>query len=241
MFGAYGIGLFGGFFGYFLFLCVLVCISKNFNIDFFLDGRRKRLANDEYIPGDSEPGGGQHPVVSDPGRERQTVIVIPPEAIKIQRFAMPDTAYVSHALGTADVTQTCKDVWDDNKTDCNAFVKAVASKFNITLTGQADDILGQIKGADWTSHEHDGIAASEAAKTGRLVIGGMNSKDLGQTHGHVVVVVPPTGPLGHGRYPYAYWGSTNVDIRADGGVGTTINYSFDTAHRDNVFYASKEI
>src|SRR2546430_481404 len=35
LFGAYGVGLFVGFFSYFLALIVLVGISKNFGVDFF--------------------------------------------------------------------------------------------------------------------------------------------------------------------------------------------------------------
>lgn len=50
LFGAYGIGLFAGFFGYYLALIIKVTISKNFNVDWFLDGRRKRPADDEVIP-----------------------------------------------------------------------------------------------------------------------------------------------------------------------------------------------
>jgi hypothetical protein len=50
LFGAYGIGLGIGFFFYFLVLIFLVGISKNFNVDFFLDGRRKKLADDEFLP-----------------------------------------------------------------------------------------------------------------------------------------------------------------------------------------------
>ncbi len=50
LFGAYGIGLFAGFFGYFFILIIMVTASKNFNRDWFLDGRRKTLAPDEYIP-----------------------------------------------------------------------------------------------------------------------------------------------------------------------------------------------
>ncbi len=42
LFGAYGIGLFAGYFGYFLTLICLVSVSKNFDFDWFLDGRRKR-------------------------------------------------------------------------------------------------------------------------------------------------------------------------------------------------------
>lgn len=60
LFGAYGIGLFIGFFSYFLILLVLVSISKNFDVDWFLDGRRKRPEKGYYIPGEKEgtvPGG----------------------------------------------------------------------------------------------------------------------------------------------------------------------------------------
>jgi hypothetical protein len=54
LFGAYGIGLATGFFGYFLILSGMVAKSRNFNSDWFLDGRRKRLHADEYIPSDDE-------------------------------------------------------------------------------------------------------------------------------------------------------------------------------------------
>jgi len=47
LFGGYGIGLFIGFFSYFLYLNIQVGVSKNFTVDWFLDGRSKRLAKDE--------------------------------------------------------------------------------------------------------------------------------------------------------------------------------------------------
>lgn len=47
LFGGYGIGLFIGFFSYFLYLNLQVRISKNFTVDWFLDGRSKKLASDE--------------------------------------------------------------------------------------------------------------------------------------------------------------------------------------------------
>jgi hypothetical protein len=54
LFGAYGIGLFIGFFAYFLALIILVGISKNFDVDWFLDGRRKKPGDTYYIPGGGE-------------------------------------------------------------------------------------------------------------------------------------------------------------------------------------------
>jgi hypothetical protein len=50
LFGAYGIGLAIGFFGYFLALLTLVRTSTNFDIDWFLDGRRKRYTEEYFIP-----------------------------------------------------------------------------------------------------------------------------------------------------------------------------------------------
>jgi hypothetical protein len=53
LFGAYGIGLFLGFFGYFTSMLLLIRSSDNFNADFLLDGRRRELAGTGYyIPGD---------------------------------------------------------------------------------------------------------------------------------------------------------------------------------------------
>ena len=49
LFGAYGIGLFIGFFGYFVSLIILVSKSKKFGSDWFLDGRRKKLEEDETV------------------------------------------------------------------------------------------------------------------------------------------------------------------------------------------------
>lgn len=71
LFGAYGIGLFLGFFAYFLALLVMVNASNNFNVDWFLDGRRKAPTGSYIIPtGQREtitameaPGGGK-PVVN---------------------------------------------------------------------------------------------------------------------------------------------------------------------------------
>ena len=44
LFGAYGIGLVIGFFGYLLFLIVLVALSDHFSREWFLDGRRRVVA-----------------------------------------------------------------------------------------------------------------------------------------------------------------------------------------------------
>jgi hypothetical protein len=55
LFGAYGVGLFLGFFGYFIALIILVRISPNFDADWFLDGRRKKPKDPFYIPEETRP------------------------------------------------------------------------------------------------------------------------------------------------------------------------------------------
>ncbi len=59
LFGAYGIGLAVGFFTYFVVLIVLVSISKHFDADWFLDGRRSLPNGEVYVPeaGTLAPGG----------------------------------------------------------------------------------------------------------------------------------------------------------------------------------------
>jgi hypothetical protein len=60
LFGAYGIGLAAGFFGYFFVLVILVSTSDNFDPDWFLDGRRKLPDGTTQVPKPGEvPQGGQ--------------------------------------------------------------------------------------------------------------------------------------------------------------------------------------
>ena len=58
LFGAYGIGLAAGFFGYFIVLTILVWISKNFNVDWFLDGRRTLPDGKVFVPQVGTPTAG---------------------------------------------------------------------------------------------------------------------------------------------------------------------------------------
>jgi hypothetical protein len=50
LFGAYGIGLALGFLSYLALLLAMVLKSGKFGVEWFLDGRRQELAEDEYIP-----------------------------------------------------------------------------------------------------------------------------------------------------------------------------------------------
>jgi hypothetical protein len=58
LFGAYGLGLFIGFFAYFVMLVILVRNSNGiFTWTWFLDGRRKQLAGDEVVDPSSRGSG----------------------------------------------------------------------------------------------------------------------------------------------------------------------------------------
>ena len=68
LFGGYGIGLFIGFFSYFIFLMIWVAISKKFGLEWFLDGRSKKLADDEMGRKEAaEVSGREQTAMSDRG------------------------------------------------------------------------------------------------------------------------------------------------------------------------------
>jgi hypothetical protein len=54
LFGAYGIGVFVGFFMYLGVLCVLVRGSADFSVEWFLDGRRRRPSEPFHVPEEME-------------------------------------------------------------------------------------------------------------------------------------------------------------------------------------------
>lgn len=69
LFGAYGIGLAIGFVAYFLMLVLMVGFSDNFNIDWFLDGRRRKPVDPYYVPTrDEQTGNVNAPMGAQPGQ-----------------------------------------------------------------------------------------------------------------------------------------------------------------------------
>ena len=111
-----------------------------------------------------------------------------------------------------DIIDACEAEWDAHQSDCSGFARAVAARLGVTLTGMANDIVGEIAGAPW-SPVADGPAAAGEAARGRLVIAGLRGADqqAPDAHGHVVVVVQ--GPLAHDLYPTAYWASWAASAR----------------------------
>jgi hypothetical protein len=114
--------------------------------------------------------------------------------------------------------------------DCSGFVKDVAADLGISLKGQANEIVDTIQKKPWTVLK-SGAEAKQKAVLGKFVIGGL--KDT--PHGHVVVVVD--GPLAHGKYPTAYWGS----LHGIGKKHTTVNWSWNKNDRDKVTYCCVDI
>ena len=67
LFGGYGVGLFIGFFSYFIVLNLQVARSKKFFVEWFLDGRSKKLADDEMSRNQSAELGGGGTAMGDHG------------------------------------------------------------------------------------------------------------------------------------------------------------------------------
>lgn len=252
MFGAYGIGLFLGFFSYFALLLILVKNSGGvFTWTWFLDGRRKNPRKED---GEDYPGGAQPPeqrpmadrvaIMEDrlnrlawppPGQEPAVLAGDTPAAFATSE----ETPVVMDTVNpkAARILASCEDKWESNKADCNAFAKAVAASVGVAgLDGDANHITDIITGPGWRQIA-DGAAAKAAADSGEFVLGGLRGNEQAQpsTHGHVVVVV--TGGLAQGKYPTAYWGR----LGGSGEKNKTLNYAWRQGDRDKVHYASKTI
>lgn len=135
------------------------------------------------------------------------------------------------------VKDACEACFEDHKSDCSGFARAVAAQLGVPLDGLADEIVDTLRaGGDWTKLDN-GVAAQTAAASGKLVVAGLKGSEQAQpaSHGHVVVVVD--GPLAHGAYPSAYWGQL-------GGVGQkdqTLNWAWTTKDRDRISYAAHDL
>jgi hypothetical protein len=143
------------------------------------------------------------------------------------------------------VIDTTQDVFDNTagaSGDCNKFVKAVCDKLvtNPFDDGaNADDITKNIRDANWraangwTGLDEDPVSAKTAADNGDLVIGGATGADLGEDHGHVVVVV--TCESFWKGYGYASWGM----LGGTGMVDAKMTLAYKAADLPSVSYMSK--
>jgi hypothetical protein len=234
LFGAYSIGLFIGFFGYFVTLLILVNNSGGvFTWTWFLDGRRKSPKSDETIQ-------GARATVAPMSFAPASMDVKPaPQAVHISVQGAPiPQGFMTIDPTAARIIATCEAQWDANSGDCNAFVLAVASVLGATgLAAPADAIVDTITSSpDWRVLQ-DGVEAKQAADAGQFVIAGLRGAEHNppRDHGHVVVVV--SGGLAQGKYPTGYWGSLGSTPYKN----TTINYAWNAADRDSVHYAARSL
>ncbi|WP_398308968.1 L,D-transpeptidase [Zoogloea sp.] len=122
--------------------------------------------------------------------------------------------------GAKRILQTCDDVFEGSKHDCNLFVKAASRPyFGDIFSGlDADGIISKLADASsgWSVTKSI-VDSVNHAIAGDFVIGGMTSKQLGDSHGHLAVVVGcPSQPSGSTRVPIGYAGSVGgVSIRGD--------------------------
>jgi hypothetical protein len=145
------------------------------------------------------------------------------------------------------VIDACQDVFDNTtgaKSDCNKFVKAVCAKLAANPFAAGDNanaITNKIRDAAWRTANgwaglnQDPKKAKAAADAGELVVGGTTGADIGQTHGHVVVVVSSEALWKD--HPYASWGML-------GGTGKTnakMTLSYKLADLPKVSYMSKKL
>nr|WP_199003113.1 hypothetical protein [Flavobacterium sp. ASV13] len=151
----------------------------------------------------------------------------------------PNQTFEIRTATPQQIIASCEANYEKNKSNCSAFVIAVASNFSVNLTGQADDIVDQIMGAGWTQLEHDGVKAKEKADNGWLVVAGLKSSANipPQKNGHVAIIV--SGGLAHQKYPTGYWGK--LDDPANAGKNKTINFAWNKDSRDQVFYAARKV
>lgn len=121
-------------------------------------------------------------------------------------------------ITTADqIKAECALRFPSNSEDCNKFVKAVSKNFfepDLFLgpNMNADAILAEIDGsADWQNLNKSHELAISDAISGRFVIAGMSSTELGDDHGHLAIVVGDPGQVsGAVTVPICYAGSLSA-------------------------------
>jgi hypothetical protein len=143
---------------------------------------------------------------------------------------------VTRSIGS-DVLSFCVSL-DSNDdpvmSDCNAFVKKVASKFGVTVASNlsADGIVDSFSSSPFTKVTTDPATAMSWANDG-LVVAGMRKAELDPTYGtypngHVAIVnnVPDTA---HPGFPMASWGVLHGRGKSD----ASIRLSFPSAACDD--------
>jgi hypothetical protein len=138
-----------------------------------------------------------------------------------------------------EIIEECKNQFDEHAKNCSGFVKAVAKKNGIELTGQADDIVEQIQKDGWTILK-DGVNAKAKADAGWFVVAGLAAKNHLEEpppkNGHVVIVVK--GDLSKEKYPTAFWGSIGGNAKKE---ARSISLAWKKVNHDNIVYSGRKL
>jgi hypothetical protein len=125
------------------------------------------------------------------------------------------------------IINACDAAYPTNNADCNKFVKAALKEFvdDGYFEGlNADGIVSKLRdpGESWSMTTVIATAIM-LAKAGSIVVAGMTSAELGDTHGHLAVIVGCDGQLSSSAdgsssatVPIAYAGSLNAAARIAG-------------------------
>src|SRR6202034_2574503 len=83
-----------------------------------------------------------------------------------------------------DIIDACEAEWDAHQSDCSGFAKAVAARLGVTLTGMANDIVGEIAQAPDPAHGHVVVVVQGPLAHGLYPtaywgqLGGVGKKDM---------------------------------------------------------------
>jgi hypothetical protein len=255
LFGAYGVGLGVGFFAYFVHLVAMVNASPNFDLDWFLDGRRKDPAEGFGYGKDARPT--LAPMAVDPTRFVQQPAVPPVtvnfrginpgEASMVWPAGQPETLSVPNPNATR-VQRACVETWSQAgpsgpfREASHRYVIEVAHRLGLNLSGSSDQILASIEeSASWRPLS-GGEAARDAALQGKLVIAGVMSDACSppRTEGQLAIVTG--GPMNTGGWaPSGYWGSSDPASAALGGSGAPVSDCFTAELKDRIIYRCRDI
>lgn len=132
----------------------------------------------------------------------------------------PGKKKLKAATGEDVVLQACTACFQSqaNQNACNKFVNCVVTTCKNTAafpaTYLADDIVGALTSYPWQGiTPGDSASAVAQAAMGNLVIGGLTGGELGDSHGHVVIIHSKTRPSD--GVPYGSWGTDSAYINAE--------------------------
>ena len=137
--------------------------------------------------------------------------------------------------GDDKVAAACKNLYPTWKNDCSGFVRAVAKELGVSLSGNADAIVGAME-KGWT--KTDRASCLTHVRAGHLVIAGLASKEhtKPRSNGHVVVVVD--GALYRGIFPRCWSGSIAGAVGQSDGT-RSVGEVWNTKDRELVKYYYK--